>query len=907
MGNSVTLTLPTSGVASLTGTGYATSNTPDPVDANNTSSVTTNISGIPNVATRCAEPGKDGPGSLGSSSVPNTYYPPTSGLTVSTGATSIPLGAATAGTAPIQAGDIVLLMQMQGATISTSDDNTYGSLVTGPGTYYTAGQYEYGIATADVPLTGGTLTLAAGLTNAYANQDYDGVLTGQRRFQVIRVPQYSSLSVTGTVAGAPWNGQAGGILALDVAGKTTFDAGASLSMDAKGFRGGGGVNFSGSTNTNNITYRSSTTAAAHGSKGEGLAGTPQYVYDVATTTVLNTTFEGYLDGSDGKGAPGNAGGGGDDFAPANNTGNAGGGGGGNGGTGGQGGYGSGSNSTGSQAAGGNPVSSGSAGRLFLGGGGGAGSSNDPTADLSSGGAGGGIIVLRTGSISGTGTLSANGSNAVGAPSTDQGGGGGGAGGTILLLASPPTGVTDGLSGLTLSALGGNGGNASSALTTSTPFGPGGGGGGGLLYSNSAFANASAVPTPVASGTAGQTTSSSNTAVAFGASAGTAGIVTTNTDPTTVPVIAGSGDCLPMLTAQLTTLKPTVTRVSGSTGAINPTQYVLAISNTGGVVRNVSTITALADNIIGYDNTVSPTLTVSLANGTSYAYSGASLPGFNGTSTPSFGNLTIPAGATISISFQATLAAAAQNNFAYQANASLSYLDPTRIGSAVTVQPGGTYESYANSPAGVAAAPGSGYFAASSTGEDVTVVAAPLPVTLTRFEAVAAQYDALLTWTTASELNSHHFAIERSLDGSTFEPVGSVPGQGSTVQATNYRFVDLGAGRRGSDVVYYRLRQVDTDGTATLSPVRIVQFARATRADVALYPNPAPGHTTLDLTGLPAGSYQVQVLDLLGRVVRHLTLAGLDKHPLPVQELASGSYVVRVLGDNVNLSLRMTRE
>lgn len=87
----------------------------------------------------------------------------------------------------------------------------------------------------------------------------------------------------------------------------------------------------------------------------------------------------------------------------------------------------------------------------------------------------------------------------------------------------------------------------------------------------------------------------------------------------------------------------------------------------------------------------------------------------------------------------------------------------------------------------------------------------------------------------------------------------------------------------------------------------VQFAHAPGPNALLYPNPAPGPTALDLTDLPAGTYRVQVLDLLGRVLSEHALAGLAKHALPVQGLAAGAYVVRVQGGAVNLSLRMTRE
>ncbi|MBD2767477.1 T9SS type A sorting domain-containing protein [Hymenobacter sp. BT664] len=183
---------------------------------------------------------------------------------------------------------------------------------------------------------------------------------------------------------------------------------------------------------------------------------------------------------------------------------------------------------------------------------------------------------------------------------------------------------------------------------------------------------------------------------------------------------------------------------------------------------------------------------------------------------------------------------------------------------------------------------------------------PLPVELKAFEVSALGRDAVLNWTTASELRNERFEIERSFDARSFEGVGTERGQGSSTRPTDYRFIDAGAGRQGYPLVYYRLRQVDTDGTASWSPVRVVKFTSFTKATVALHPNPAPGHTTLDLTDLSAGAYQVWILDLMGRQVGADVLAAPSEHPLNIEHLLPGTYVVRVVGQNVNLALSLVR-
>ncbi|MBD2767143.1 T9SS type A sorting domain-containing protein [Hymenobacter sp. BT664] len=189
----------------------------------------------------------------------------------------------------------------------------------------------------------------------------------------------------------------------------------------------------------------------------------------------------------------------------------------------------------------------------------------------------------------------------------------------------------------------------------------------------------------------------------------------------------------------------------------------------------------------------------------------------------------------------------------------------------------------------------------------TTTAQPLPVELARFEATAQGGDAVLSWTTASELDNDRFEIERSFDAHSFERVGSERGQGSSTRPTDYRFTDAGAGRQGYPLVYYRLRQVDGDGQASWSPVRVVKFTSLSKATVGLYPNPAPGRTTLDLTGLPAGAYQVRILDLTGREVGMYELEGAGKHSLSVEGLLPGAYVVRVVGPAGNLALSLVRD
>jgi hypothetical protein len=474
-----------------------------------------------------------GSGSIAvSNTIINTYYPATASAAV--GATRIKVGTKRGAGAQdnIQPGDLLLVIQMQGSTINATNTSAYGAGTTTYSGYTStvAGTYEYVYAASGV--VNGTIYLANPLRNAYANLDATST-DGQYRFQVVRVPQYTSLNIASgaSITVAEWDGRSGGIVAANVSGTMTLNGGVAINASNLGFRGGGGRQLGGVGGLLNSDARTLSSAAANGSKGEGIAGTPKYTRSLANVLVDNGP-EGYPNGSYGQGAPGNAGGGGNDGSPSSNSENTGGGGGGNGGIGGRGGrawnrpaqYGGYGGAVFNQAA---------ANRLVLGGGGGAGTTNDGTNGLggsnggfnSSGGSGGGIVLLKVNAVSGTGTINANG--ASGLSVDNDGGGAGGAGGSVYIYSTN----TAGLANVTINAIGGNGGNAwASVADDGTPnngnpeHGPGGGGGGGVIYSNGTINAASSV----AGGNPGTTTTS---ALPYGATAGAVGIkLTSTTDP-----------------------------------------------------------------------------------------------------------------------------------------------------------------------------------------------------------------------------------------------------------------------------------------------------------------------------------------------------------------------------------------
>ncbi|WP_019011357.1 beta strand repeat-containing protein [Deinococcus aquatilis] len=649
--------------------------------------------------TFCATPGKDGPLTVPSGGVVNTYYP---GITVSAGSLTLSLGTPLGDTSKaIAVGDLLLVMQMQDADLNAANSSAYAISAVNK-----SGQYEYVVAKSALAANAaGSVTIGSTGAGGGLLRDYISSVAGaqgQKRFQVIRVPQYSSAAFTSALTALPWNGSVGGVLAMDVAGQANM-SGATVSVTGLGFRGGGGRallggSVSGVAPTND-DYRFptsspvSSTAGRHGSKGEGIAGTPRAVNSSLNLTplVVDTAAEGYPSGSAGRGAPGNAGGGGtdDDTANANNSG---GGGGSNGGVGGRGG--DGYNGTDTARAtplggiGGADFTAANSARIVLGGGGGAGSSNNNSSggqdpSYASGARGGGLILLRAGSLSGTGTLSADGNDAPDYLGNDAAGGGG-AGGSVLVYAASSA------ASLSINVRGGAGGDADTSTFT-TPHGPGGGGGGGVVYTNvSAVTNVLGGPnglTPLSATTVGPLTAANSTAFtsAPGAPGESGSLVASPTDTGVGPAAA----CLPLLTVTKSTSTPSRTLGTDTTAT-----YTITVSNAAN--RAAATEVVLSDALPA-PFTYASTGAVTLAGGATRTTTTSPAVGV---AVASWGTFTLPGGSSVTLPLTVTLNAASGT---YQNPATATYLDPQR-----TVATGTTNASYV---------------AASSTGEDVTVTAA----------------------------------------------------------------------------------------------------------------------------------------------------------------------------------------
>jgi hypothetical protein len=179
---------------------------------------------------------------------------------------------------------------------------------------------------------------------------------------------------------------------------------------------------------------------------------------------------------------------------------------------------------------------------------------------------------------------------------------------------------------------------------------------------------------------------------------------------------------------------------------------------------------------------------------------------------------------------------------------------------------------------------------------------PLPVTLTAFDGAAQGSRVRLRWQTASERNADAFVVEAGTDGQTFEPVGRVAAAGTSSQAHQYQF-EYQPPQAG--VGYYRLRQLDLDGTAHYSPVVAV---RTGAAAVEVFPSAFDQRLTVRLPA--AGAAALTLLAPDGRVLHQQQLAAAEAQDVLLPGLAAlppGLYLLRAVVDGQSSLHRVVKQ
>ncbi len=163
---------------------------------------------------------------------------------------------------------------------------------------------------------------------------------------------------------------------------------------------------------------------------------------------------------------------------------------------------------------------------------------------------------------------------------------------------------------------------------------------------------------------------------------------------------------------------------------------------------------------------------------------------------------------------------------------------------------------------------------------LSVPVAVLPIELTTFTGKAVDKTNVLSWKTATETDNKGFDIERSADGTRFEKIGFVAGNGTTLKPESYTFED----NTPLSIAYYRLKQWDNDGRFELS--KVIQISQKSSTKLNVYPNPVSNVLTLETD--VKGDYQI--INIVGQTV----LKGqTSAQNIDVSGLPQGTYFLQV--------------
>ena len=187
-----------------------------------------------------------------------------------------------------------------------------------------------------------------------------------------------------------------------------------------------------------------------------------------------------------------------------------------------------------------------------------------------------------------------------------------------------------------------------------------------------------------------------------------------------------------------------------------------------------------------------------------------------------------------------------------------------------------------------------------------MIPSPLPVSLMNFGGIRDGHQTNLYWFTASEKNNDYFLVERSNDGRSFEYRGRVKGNGTTNQIKGYDFTDAD---QPEPVAYYRLMQVDYDGTSAYSPVIALPLRKGRSFKAEIYPNPGDGTLQIVRAQGVIGALGLTISDISGRVLQEEQWVPDDTGVITElfsgnNKLAPGTYLATFITETEHQSIRV---
>lgn len=195
---------------------------------------------------------------------------------------------------------------------------------------------------------------------------------------------------------------------------------------------------------------------------------------------------------------------------------------------------------------------------------------------------------------------------------------------------------------------------------------------------------------------------------------------------------------------------------------------------------------------------------------------------------------------------------------------------------------------------------------------VTVNGVTLPLTWLDFTGIRHGDDALLNWSTSSEQNTKLFIVERSLNGTSFNTVGSKNAAGNSSVISYYHFTDPGITHLGVNIIYYRIKELDMDGRINYSRIIAIRIDnQANDPLISVFPNPFTQFITLQITPSAAQDMtnSVELYSLQGVLLykKEISKQGSSITVLnDLPNLPSGMYILKTTINQIPFTTKLIK-
>lgn len=178
---------------------------------------------------------------------------------------------------------------------------------------------------------------------------------------------------------------------------------------------------------------------------------------------------------------------------------------------------------------------------------------------------------------------------------------------------------------------------------------------------------------------------------------------------------------------------------------------------------------------------------------------------------------------------------------------------------------------------------------------------PLPITLLSFSGTPTANSNLLSWTTATELNSNYFEVQRLTNKKEFEAIAKLKANVMSKELNTYQFEDK-TYNKAEPIAYYRLKIVDLNNVFEYSDLIAVKRNKQASANISLFPNPSTDIINVLISQTDETKVELKIIDIRGKIVyQNNQLKSNNIFSIPIENLAPGIYTIQtiILNEIVN--------